>query len=83
MPQYRRYRWVRFFTHGQNRLGDRHVYAARSRFIPDALLTLFQSTAWPMAGAAAATQVSTSQTPRIDVAAKMRGMWRQKDPTNV
>ncbi len=73
----------RFFTHGQNRLGDRHVYAARSRFIPDALLTLFQSTAWPMAGTAPAAQVSASQTPRIDVAAKMRGMWRQKDPTNV
>jgi DNA helicase II / ATP-dependent DNA helicase PcrA len=34
----------RFFTHGQNRLGDRHVYAARSRFIPDELLSMFQST---------------------------------------
>jgi DNA helicase-2/ATP-dependent DNA helicase PcrA len=40
----------RFFTHGQNRLGDRHVYAARSRFIADALLPLFQSTAWPVIG---------------------------------
>ena len=25
----------RFFTHGQNAQGDRHVYAARTRFIPD------------------------------------------------
>jgi DNA helicase-2/ATP-dependent DNA helicase PcrA len=73
----------RFFTHGQNRLGDRHVYAARSRFIPDALLSLFQSVAWPMFGTAPATQISASQVPRIDVAAKMRGMWRQKDIARV
>jgi DNA helicase II / ATP-dependent DNA helicase PcrA len=37
----------RFFTHGQNRLGDRHVHTGRSRFIPDALLPLFRSSAWP------------------------------------
>ncbi len=73
----------RFFTHGQNRLGDRHVYAARSRFIPDALLSLFQSVAWPVFGTAKATQISASQAPRIDVAAKMRGMWRQKDIASV
>jgi DNA helicase-2/ATP-dependent DNA helicase PcrA len=28
----------RFFTHGQNAQVDRHVYASRTRFIPDALL---------------------------------------------
>ena len=28
----------RFFTHGQHAKGDRHVYAARTRFIPSALL---------------------------------------------
>jgi DNA helicase-2/ATP-dependent DNA helicase PcrA len=27
----------RFFTHGQNAQGDRHVYASRTRFIPDEL----------------------------------------------
>jgi DNA helicase-2/ATP-dependent DNA helicase PcrA len=73
----------RFFTHGQNRLGDRHVYAGRSRFIPDDLLGLFQSTAWPIAGADADIKLSSSQAPRIDVAAKMRGMWRQKDRARV
>jgi DNA helicase-2/ATP-dependent DNA helicase PcrA len=73
----------RFFTHGQSRLGDRHVYATRSRFIPDDLLGLFQSMAWPMAGTSAATQIQAGQTPRIDVAAKMNGMWRQNDIANV
>ena len=37
----------RFFTHGQNAQGDRHVYASRTRFIPDELLGLFESVAWP------------------------------------
>ena len=31
----------RFFTRGQSAHGDRHVYAARTRFIPDNLLGLF------------------------------------------
>jgi DNA helicase-2/ATP-dependent DNA helicase PcrA len=39
----------RFFTHGQHARGDRHVYAARTRFILDRLLDLFERTAWPLA----------------------------------
>ena len=39
----------RFFTHGQSAQGDRHVYASRTRFIPDRLLGLFERTAWPLA----------------------------------
>ena len=34
----------RFFTHGQHAQGDRHVYASRTRFIPDPLLALFDKT---------------------------------------
>ena len=36
----------RFFTHGQRSLGDRHVYAQRTRFIPDALTRHFESRTW-------------------------------------
>jgi DNA helicase-2/ATP-dependent DNA helicase PcrA len=64
----------RFFTHGQNAKGDRHVYASRTRFIPDRLLGLFEKTTWPLAVAGAAR--AASQGPRIDVGARMRGMWR-------
>jgi DNA helicase-2/ATP-dependent DNA helicase PcrA len=64
----------RFFTHGQSAQGDRHVYAARTRFIPENLLGLFERSSWPLAGAAVAAR--TSQGPRIDVGARMRGMWR-------
>jgi hypothetical protein len=41
----------RFFTHGRSAYGDRLVYAARTRFIPDELLGLFNRTAWPAAAA--------------------------------
>jgi DNA helicase II / ATP-dependent DNA helicase PcrA len=64
----------RFFTHGQQARGDRHVYASRTRFIPDRLLGLFEKAVWPQAAASAAR--SASQGPRIDVGARMRGMWR-------
>jgi DNA helicase-2/ATP-dependent DNA helicase PcrA len=64
----------RFFSHGQNAQGDRHVYAARTRFIPENLLGLFEKTSWPPAVAGAAAR--PSQGPRIDVGARMRGMWR-------
>src|SRR2546421_11724132 len=36
----------RFFTHQQAKLGDRHVYASRSRFIPDSILGSFATRNW-------------------------------------
>ena len=64
----------RFFTHGQSATGDRHVYAARTRFIPNALLERFERTSWPIAQPEA-TRVPR-EGPRIDLRAQMRGMWR-------
>jgi DNA helicase-2/ATP-dependent DNA helicase PcrA len=37
----------RFFTHGQRNNGDRHVYAQRTRFIPNSVLSHFESRSWP------------------------------------
>jgi DNA helicase-2/ATP-dependent DNA helicase PcrA len=65
----------RFFTHGQHARCDRHVYASRTRFIPTSLLGLFEKTVWPLAAAGSAAR-SASAAPRIDVGARMRGMWR-------
>ncbi len=64
----------RFFTHGQNSQGDRHVYASRSRFIPATLLQYFEPMAWPKVSAAASER--SAQQIRIDVGACMRGMWK-------
>jgi len=64
----------RFFTYGQNTQGDRHVYASRTRFIPKFLLPFFELTSWPKLSAAAGER---SKGPvRVDVGARMRGMWR-------
>ena len=38
----------RFFVHGQHAQGDRHLYASRTRFIPEKLLELFERTACPL-----------------------------------
>ena len=37
----------RFFTHQQATSGDRHVYASRSRFLPNTVLSFFDTRAWP------------------------------------
>jgi DNA helicase-2/ATP-dependent DNA helicase PcrA len=66
---------MRFYTHGQARGGDRHVIAARSRFLPPAVLPHFDRIAWPQATPEAAPAVSR-EGPKVDIAARMRGMWR-------
>ena len=65
----------RFFTHGQNPQGDRHVYASRTRFIPASLLRHFECTTWPQSDALARERLAARKV-RIDVGARMRGMWR-------
>jgi DNA helicase-2/ATP-dependent DNA helicase PcrA len=64
----------RFFVHGQSVQGDRHLYASRTRFIPDALLSLFDRSSWPIS--AEAERRVASQGPRIDIASRMRERWR-------
>jgi DNA helicase-2/ATP-dependent DNA helicase PcrA len=65
----------RFFTHGQNAQGDRHVYASRTRFIPAALTQHFECVTWPLATAALGGRKDAREV-RVDVGAKMRSMWR-------
>jgi DNA helicase-2/ATP-dependent DNA helicase PcrA len=63
----------RFFTHGQRSLGDRHVYAQRTRFIPSALTKHFQSRYWPQSKAS--DGVARPARVPIDVQETMRRMW--------
>jgi len=65
----------RFFTHGQSATGDRHVYANRTRFIPNGLLGPFERAAWPHASSTDPER-TPSGGPKVDVRAKMRRMWR-------
>ncbi len=64
----------RFYTHGQQQRGDRHVYAPRSRFIPNAIIDLFERSAWSSATAAGSAAPGAAR-PRVDVGAKARAMW--------
>ncbi|MBE9607171.1 ATP-dependent helicase [Acetobacteraceae bacterium H6797] len=64
----------RFFTHSQRAMGDRHVYASRSRFIPREILDHFDYVSWH--GPSEARERPAGIGPRLDLAAQMRGMWR-------
>jgi len=65
----------RFFMNGQSGVGDRHVYASLTRFIPIALLPLFDRTTWPVAASGASSRTDARHV-RLDIGARMRGMWR-------
>ncbi|HJW03064.1 MAG TPA: ATP-dependent helicase [Azospira sp.] len=65
----------RFYTGQQSGTGDRHVYGSRTRFITNAMLPKFEQIAWPVVapgtpGAPGGQQVA------VDLAARMRAMWR-------
>jgi DNA helicase-2/ATP-dependent DNA helicase PcrA len=66
----------RFFVHGQSSRGDRHVYAARTRFIPDDILPLFEKAGWPVVAPTASVPQAACERVRVDVGARVRGMWR-------
>jgi DNA helicase II / ATP-dependent DNA helicase PcrA len=65
----------RFFTHGQSAQGDRHVYTSRTRFIPEGLLDLFEKASWPHVAVGASARAA-SHGVRVNIGARMRGMWR-------
>ena len=65
----------RFYVTQQSALGQRHIDAARSRFIDDALVAKFETVVWPAAvaeGAAALAPLSAG----IAVRERARDAWR-------
>jgi DNA helicase-2/ATP-dependent DNA helicase PcrA len=64
-----------FFAHQQSDGGDRHMYAARTRFIPASSLIHFESVAWPVV-AATKEGPQTSARMSADIGARLRGRWR-------
>jgi DNA helicase-2/ATP-dependent DNA helicase PcrA len=65
----------RFFRRNQHRYGDSHVYTPRSRFLPDAIMDRFERRSH---GPIASDEIDArpGAGPRVDVAAKLRNMWR-------
>jgi DNA helicase II / ATP-dependent DNA helicase PcrA len=68
----------RFYVHQQSAHGDRHVYASRSRFIPESVAKLFEACAWPVPtpGLVAAGPRTEASSTRVDIAARVRALWR-------
>ena len=68
----------RFYVHQQAAHGDRHVYASRSRFIPESVAKLFEACAWPVPtpGPVAAGPRTEALSARVDIAARVRALWR-------
>ena len=63
----------RFFVTQQQKHGDRHLYAQRSRFISRAMLPLYDDILWPALKPLAAEVAPKG--PAVDLRAQMRGMW--------
>ena len=64
----------RFYTHQQSRSGDKHLYAARSRFIPAGVAGNFELKTWPVAARGSGPSSSSAIT-AVDLGARMRAMW--------
>jgi DNA helicase-2/ATP-dependent DNA helicase PcrA len=64
----------RFYVHQQAGGGDRHVYGSRSRFIPSSILHAFEERSWAPKRIGGFRTDGVAQ--RIDVAARMKEMWR-------
>jgi len=64
----------RFFTREQHRYGDRHVYAPRTRFIPDSILDRFERRTH-CRNRTADRPGAVAGNIRVDVGARLRAMW--------
>lgn len=53
---------LKYYVTQQSRMGDRHVYGAKSRFLTRPVMACLQELAW-------------DETPPVNVAARMRAMW--------
>jgi len=62
---------LKYYVAQQSRMGDRHVYGARSRFLTRAVLSNLEQIAW---GESSET-IRPSTLPAVDVASRLRDMW--------
>lgn len=65
----------RFYTYAQSKTGDRHVYASRSRFIPDGVVDWFEGRGW-RERVQEPNRPTRKPSGTTDVAASLLRMWR-------
>jgi DNA helicase II / ATP-dependent DNA helicase PcrA len=64
---------LRFYVKGRTIGGNKHIYAPRTRFIPNSDLELFEIASRSCSATAADAYVSSI--PSIDLNKAIRGMW--------
>ncbi len=65
---------LKYYVTQQQRLGDRYVYGARSRFMTKKVLDCFEMTSWPSSKEPETEQV-VSEPLSTSISARLRGMW--------
>ena len=63
---------LKYYVTQQSRMGDRHVYGARSRFLTKAVMACLDEVAY---GEPEAALKPSAAQPAVDVAGRLRGMW--------
>jgi DNA helicase-2/ATP-dependent DNA helicase PcrA len=63
---------LKYYVTQQSRMGDRHVYGAKSRFLNAEVMQCLEQVAY---GETAEPVLSLSGKPAVDVAARLRGLW--------
>ena len=63
---------LKYYVTQQSRMGDRHVYGARSRFLTKAVMACMEEVAY---GEPEAALKPSAGKPTVDVAGRLRGMW--------
>jgi DNA helicase-2/ATP-dependent DNA helicase PcrA len=64
---------MKYYVTQQSRMGDRHVYGAKSRFLTPSVMACLQPVTF---GEGTARQEALAGKPRVDVASTLREMWR-------
>jgi DNA helicase-2/ATP-dependent DNA helicase PcrA len=71
----------RFYVRQQSGMGDRHVYAARSRFLTEAICERFDQQSWP-SQPDQAMNIRAPGTTKVDLRALLRETWTAPKPNS-
>jgi DNA helicase-2/ATP-dependent DNA helicase PcrA len=63
---------LKYYVASQSRMGDKHVYGAKSRFMTTAVMACMEQVTY---GDMHDPNISLSANTKVDVAARLRGMW--------
>jgi DNA helicase II / ATP-dependent DNA helicase PcrA len=63
---------LKYYVTQQSRVGDRHVYGAKSRFMSNAVMMCMEPIAW---GESSTPCASSEDGAAVDVAGRLRAMW--------